>query len=196
MNDVCCGLQYLHNRNPPIIHQDLTPKSILLCSHFRAKIAGLGADKIMHTTDTSTPTQVYGLPSDIFSFGRVALYICIHQWPELASLIKFDSNTGERIKLQQHRRYVDKMTGVYADLKPLLISCLDGNPKNRPPVAQALLEIKHIKHAYNEKLYHTLTSDNQLTTQLQSQKNQSTHLQQHEHDQQHNQEQQELQKVS
>ena len=82
LNDVCCGLQYLHNRKPPIVHRDLTPNNILLCYHLRAKITDLGVAKVMQTTDTKTLTQVpgthdfmppeslankpvYGLPLDI-----------------------------------------------------------------------------------------------------------------------------------
>ena len=205
MIDVCCGLQYLHNRNPPIVHRDLTPNNILLCSHFRAKITDLGVAKIMHTTDTKTLTQapgtlnfmppecladkpVYGLPLDIFSFGGVILYICAQQWPELTSFIEFDPDTGKKIvltELQRRQQYLDEMTGVREDLKSLVISCLDDNPKTRPPVAQALLEIKSIQNAYSENMYCTIsTIDNQ------SQKNQSLHLQQSEHDQQHKQDQQ------
>jgi len=159
----------------------------------------------MHTTDTKTLTQapgtlnfmppecladkpVYGLPLDIFSFSGVILYICAQQWPELTSLIEFDPNTGKRIvltELQQRQCHLDKMTGVREDLKSLVISCLDDNPKNHPTVAQVLLDIKYIQNAYSENMYCTIsTIDNQ------SQKNQSLHLQQSEHDQQHKQDQQ------
>ena len=173
MNDVCCGLQYLHGRNPPIIHQDLTPNNILLCYHLRAKIADLGVTKVIQSTDTKTLTRspgtqdfmppesltnkpVYSLPLDIFSIGGVMLYITTQQWPQPAPWIDFDPDTGRRIvltELQRRQQYLDKMTGAYTDLKPLVISCLDDNPKNRPSVAQVLLDIKKIKNAYCQKFY-------------------------------------------
>ena len=190
LNDVCFGLQYLHSRNPPIIHRDLTPNNILLCDHLRAKITDLGVAKVMHTTDTKTLTQapgtndfmppeslsnkpVYGLPLDIFSFGGVILYVCTQQWPQLGPLVEFDPNTGERIVLTEIKRrqqHLDEMVGAFRDLKALALSCLDDNPKNRPLVAQALMEIKKVRDLYNEKNYFTtLPTGEQLATHQQEQ---------------------------
>ena len=92
LNDVCCGLYYLHSRNPPIVHQDLTPNNILLCSHLRAKISDLGVARTLQETDTKltkvpgTPVfmppeckadnPVYGLPLDMFSWWNYSLPLC------------------------------------------------------------------------------------------------------------------------
>ena len=207
LNDVCFGLKYLHSRDPPVIHRDLTPNNILLCSHHRAKISDLGVAKIMHTTDTKTLTQapgtndfmppeclaskpVYGLPLDMFSFGGVILYICTQKWPQLAPLIDFNPDTNERIvltELQRRQQYLDEMLGVYADLKSLVISCLDDNPKQRPLVTKALLKIKRIKDTYEEKMYTTIpAATKRLTAKVQERLPQ---LQQQEQDQQHKMEQ-------
>ena len=187
MNDVGFGLRYLHSRSPPIIHRDLTPNNILLCYHLRAKISDLGVAKVMHDTDTKTLTQnpgtndfmppeclgnkpVYGLPLDIFSYGGIILYICTQQWPELPPLIDFDPDTGNRIistELQRRQKYLDEMIGVNKDLKPLVLSCLNDNPKNRPPVGEALQKIKQVIDAYNEKIYcKVLVANEQSTPQL------------------------------
>ena len=177
LNDVCLGLQYLHNKTPPIVHRDLTPNNILLCSHLRAKITDLGVAKLMHGTDTKTLTQtpgtndfmppeslaskpVYGLPLDIFSLGGVILYICTQQWPELPPWIDFDPETGKRTvltELERRQKYLDEMFGVYTELKSLVISCLDDNPNKRPVVEEALLEVKQVKDAYDEKMYCTVS---------------------------------------
>ena len=193
LNDVCHGLQYLHNRNPPIVHRDLTPNNILLCSHLRAKITDLGVAKVMHGTDTETLTQapgtndfmppeslaskpVYGLPLDIFSFGGIILYICTQQWPELPPLIDFDPDTGKRIvltELERRQKYLDEMLGVYVELKSLVTSCLDNNPKKRPVVEEALLKVKQMKDAYDEKMYSTISStDKWSSMQIQQQQEQ------------------------
>ena len=173
LNDVCFGLQYLHSRNPPIVHRGLTPNNILLCSHFRAKITDLGVAKVMHVNGTKILVQasgtedfmppeslfsktVCGPPLDIFSFGGVILYICTHQWPQPAPLVDFDPNTGNRIvstEVGRRQQYLDKMFGVYTDLKSLVTSCLADNPKNRPSVAQVLMEVKEVKNTYDELLY-------------------------------------------
>ena len=199
LNDVCFGLQYLHCRNPPIIHRDLTPNNILLCSHLRAKITDLGVAKVLHATNTKTLTQtpgtnvfmppeclaskpVYGLSLDMFSFGGVILYICTQQWPQLDPLIKFDPNTGSRVvltELERRQQDLDKMFGVYEDLKSLVISCLDDNPKKRPLVGEALEELKQVKDTYDEVIYTTIPgTKEQSISQLQDKQKQPSHLQQ------------------
>ena len=191
LNDVCHGLQYLHSRNPPIIYRNLTPNNILLCSHLRAKISDLGIAKLMcgsniraltnnpGTEDFMPPESftskpVHGLPLDMFSFGGVILYICTHQWPQLAPLISFDPDSGKRIvltELERRQEYLDQLFGVYTDLKSLAISCLDDNPVNRPSVEQVLQEIQVVKNAYEEKLY-CAPDGEQSTTKIQDQQEQ------------------------
>ena len=48
LEDVARGLQYLHQRNPKIIHRDLTAKNVLLTSSFVAKITDLGNSRIVN----------------------------------------------------------------------------------------------------------------------------------------------------
>jgi len=52
LHDVSLGLKYLHGRNPPIVHQDLTPNDILVTPQLVAKITDLGVAKTM-VTDSS-----------------------------------------------------------------------------------------------------------------------------------------------
>ena len=42
LRDVARGLTYLHNRNPPVIHRDLSAKNVLLDSAMVAKISDFG----------------------------------------------------------------------------------------------------------------------------------------------------------
>ena len=165
LDDVCRGLRYLHSRNPPILHRDLTPNNILLTHNLEAKITDLGVAKVMQNTDPKTMTKapgttdfmppecltdkpVYGLPLDVFSYGGVILCTITQVWPQPSSWLQLEANTGKRVylsEIQRRRHYLDIMTGGAADLKPLVISCLDDNPSSRPPVAQVTSEIKRIK---------------------------------------------------
>ena len=172
LNDVCLGLQYLHSRDPPIVHRDLTPNNILLCGHLRAKITDFGVARTLQATDTTltqipgtpdfmppeclTDKPVYGLPLDIFSVGGVILYITTRQWPTPSAWISFDPNTNEKLTLsevQRRQQYLDKMTVTYAKFTPLVISCLDDNPNNRPTVVEVLKNIKNIEKTHGGLIY-------------------------------------------
>ena len=94
LEDVARGLLYLHDKNPPIIHRDLTSKNVLLTSALVAKITDMGNSRIvnmkpgqMAKTMTKFPgtlvymppeaqdeSHQYGASMDIFSFGHLALY--------------------------------------------------------------------------------------------------------------------------
>ena len=47
LEDVASGLLYLHERNPPVIHRDLTSKNILLTASLVAKITDMGNSRIV-----------------------------------------------------------------------------------------------------------------------------------------------------
>ena len=191
LNDVSLGLQYLHSREPPIVHRNLTPSNVLLCYHFKAKISDIGVVYALHTTDTQALSQaskmtaflplnsltsklINDLSLDVFSFGGVILYITTHQWPQLTSV---HANACKSIVVTelQYQQCLDKMTEGYAKLKPLVVSCLDDNPEKRPLVAQVLTEVNKLKYSYNEQWYSslwagTISSEQQSsTTQLQKQ---------------------------
>jgi len=46
--DVSRGLVYLHSRNPPVIHRDLSARNVLLNSAMVAKITDLGNARIVN----------------------------------------------------------------------------------------------------------------------------------------------------
>jgi len=167
LDEVCLGLRYLHTRNPPIFHRDLTPNNILIGSRLEAKITDLGVAVITYSSVSRTMTKapgttdfmppeslsdkpVYGLPLDIFSFGGVVLYTVTQQWPQPRSWVQFDSESGQSVYLSEVKRrqcYLDMMTGRAADLKPLVTSCLTDNPKNRPVVEEVSAAIKKVKES-------------------------------------------------
>ena len=139
--------------------------NILLGGRLEAKITDLGVAKVMQTTDTKTMTKapgttdfmppecladrpVYGVPLDVFSYGGVILYTITQLWPQPLSWVQFDPDTGGRVylsEIQRRQRYLDKITGVGADMKPLAMSCLNDNPKKRPSLTQVSMTIKRAK---------------------------------------------------
>ena len=94
LEDISRGLLFLHRRDPPIIHRDLTAKNVLLTSSFAAKITDLGNSRIVNLqpgqlartlsripgTLAYMPPEAlsmasrYGPSLDIFSFGHLGLF--------------------------------------------------------------------------------------------------------------------------
>ena len=174
LNEVCLGLRYLHSRNPPIVHRDLTPNNILLSYHLEAKITDLGVAKVVRSDNQKTMTKlpgtpdfmppealskrpVYGPSLDVFSFGGVILTVTSQLWPEPTDPIEFNPYTGRRevvSEVKRRQQYLDMMTGGAANLKPLVVSCLNDSPKNRPSVAQVSMTIKRAKEVCCQKSDH------------------------------------------
>ena len=97
LHNVACGLAYLHEHMPLVIHYNLSARNVLLDSEMVAKIADLGVARIVAGAEAATRTQgpgalVYMPPEafltirssfdatpydasiDIFSFGVIAIF--------------------------------------------------------------------------------------------------------------------------
>ena len=175
LDEVCLGLRYLHGKNPPIVHRDLTPNNILLSSHLEAKITDLGLSKVIQLGNTQTMTRapgtsdfmppealvdrpVYSLPLDVFSYGGVILCTITQKWPHPTSWVQFDPNTGKReylSEIQRRQQYLDMVPEDPADLKLLITACMDDNPNNRPYVTQGRRKQFYIGQAkYKQHVRH------------------------------------------
>ena len=171
LDEVCLGLRYLHSRNPPIVHRDLTPNNILLGGRLEAKITDLGVAKVVRSDDQKTMTKlpgtpdfmppealsirpVYGPSLDVFSYGGVILNVTTQLWPQPTdrNQLNPDTEMWEIVsEVKRRQRYLDKMTGGAADLKPLVISCLNDIPRKRPPLTQVSMTIKRAKDECSQK---------------------------------------------
>ena len=167
VHDVSLGLCYLHNRDPPIVHRDLSPNNVLLTAHHVAKISDLGVAKVIKADSRKTMTKapgtvdfmppeslanspVYGPPMDVFSFAGIILHTFNQQWPRPTEQVQFDPKTRKRVALsevERRQQYLDKMMGEAEVLKPLVEECLDDDPAVRPTIATVCDRIQVSKYA-------------------------------------------------
>ena len=109
LRNVACGLAYLHDQSPAVIHRDLSARNILLNPGMVAKIADLGVARVLpHMRAKATMTMApgagiymppealedkqeveedeegkakYDASIDVFSFGVVAIFILSQSFP-------------------------------------------------------------------------------------------------------------------
>ena len=148
--DVAFGLYYLHSQNPPIVHCDLSPNSILMTSQGVATISDFGVYKIMRAGGRCTILQCNpdfmppeagngaGPDShssvDVFAFAGIVLFILTQQWPKPSDPFEVDPKASNMVPLsevQRRMKYLDLLTEESAVLKPLIEECLDMDPAIR-----------------------------------------------------------------
>ena len=171
LHDVSLGLSYLHGQDEPIVHRDLSPNNVLLTAHMIAKISDLGIARVLKphtdtrktrskftqvpgTLDFMAPETFYDNPAydtsiDVFSFAGLALHLMCEEWPSPTHPTQIDAKTGKLIaftEVERRQKYFDKMNGkISIALKPLLESCLDNDPSQRPAITTVSENIELLK---------------------------------------------------
>ena len=156
--DITKGLVYLHSLKPqPIIHRDLTARNILLYSaSMQAKIADLGnammidemrLSKTLSQAPGTTPymppealqTEAkYNTMLDVFSFGHLALFAVLEEFPgDLLAITYSDPLTDElkaRSEVERREAYIRKLFAKLTKEHPitqLILQCLHNVPAKR-----------------------------------------------------------------
>ena len=163
---VARGLIYLHSRNPPIIHRDLTARNVLLNSAMEAKIADLGNFRTIQPNQSKTltknPGNMYYMPPeaqedvarynstvDIFSFGHLTLFTLTQKFPDLkAATYSQARRVIARSEVQRRDegfQAANRELGANHSLVQLAKDCLNNGPEDRPPVAAIVRRLEQFR---------------------------------------------------
>ena len=143
--DVSCGLSFLHNQNPAVVHQDIKPDNILITSDGRYVISDFGISRSFRTQMSRTNNKVNSsgtlaymgperfsekpmvvLASDIWALG-MTIYEAINGdvlWEGMGGCVQLN---GAR---------VPAINGITPELARLVSACLAAETWNRPTAEQ------------------------------------------------------------
>ena len=162
--EIVRGLHLFHTRSPPIVHRDLTDKNILLDADGMLKIGDLGQSRLKTEEYFSTcqPGAVsfmspealrqpshYNEKLDMFSLGVLMLEIATQQSPRV-SLV----GIGITPELQRRGEDFSKLDEDHP-LRPLILSCLKDNPKERPDIVAVHTQLLAMAERIEVILMHT-----------------------------------------
>ena len=148
LHDVACGLNFLHEMKPPVIHQDIKPDNVMvgdggdymltdfgISSHCKSALRRSVSEafKSAGTTAYMAPER-FGkngnipiMASDIYSLGATAFELLTGDTP-------FGNDGG---LFQRKGAEIPELGDKYsADLKKVIRQCLEPEPWKRPTAAQ------------------------------------------------------------
>lgn len=147
LRDLSTGLEYLHEQEPPVIHQDIKPDNVLVDASGRFLLTDFGISikarntlrKSIMKTEGSVGTLAYMGPerfskyplpikaSDIFSLGATLYEL-------LSGMVPFGEHGG---LLLQHGAEIPVLEGEWSDaLKKIIDLCLRKDTWERPTAAE------------------------------------------------------------
>ena len=144
------GLDYLHTRNPPIVHSSLTMKVIFVTANLTAKIGGFTftveivpeTKRFLEATagNEILKSSLYcGPPFDIYSFGWLTCKAITERRFRAGHNCLVDSCTGNIFTIhvvdtEECRYNLNQIKE--SSLKQLVISCTNNDPNRRPSASQ------------------------------------------------------------
>ena len=187
------GVVYLHSRDPPIAHRDLTARNILIDSGLTAKIADLGVAMMVNiqpgqlaATMTNAPGNNLYMPPetvqeegatryntaiDIFSLGVVSLFTLTQTFPkDLKPHTYRDPRTRRivgRSEIERREHYIQPMQAALGETHPLVkvtLECLEYDPEDRPSAVDVLRRLEEVGRTVPQNCTETKL---ELTQQIQ-----------------------------
>ncbi|XP_066318552.1 serine/threonine-protein kinase CTR1-like isoform X5 [Miscanthus floridulus] len=150
--DVAKGMNYLHKRNPPIVHRDLKSPNLLVDKKYTVKVCDFGLSRLKANTFLSSKTAA-GTPewmapevlrddpsnekSDVYSFGVILWEIMTLQQPwsnlNAAQVVAAVGFKGRRLEIP---------SSVDPKVAAVIESCWVREPWRRPSFASIMESLK------------------------------------------------------
>eukprot|EP00731_Ephydatia_muelleri_P005273 Em0002g1449a len=151
--DVSCGLLYLHTRDPPVVHRNLTASNVVLSSDLTAKLADLRMSKVfdLETQVSRLPEGLVYMPPealsrpptcdvklDVFSFGVLCLYVVNEGFAtsDEQETPRTPPHTSAPAVEAAKRQCVLERIGVQHPLYPIITQCLQEEASSRPAMGE------------------------------------------------------------
>ncbi|XP_057763990.1 serine/threonine-protein kinase CTR1 isoform X2 [Salvia miltiorrhiza] len=140
--DVARGMNYLHHRNPPIVHRDLKSSNLLVDKSWNVKVGDFGLSKLKYATFLTArsgrgtpqwmaPEVLRNEPSteksDVFSFGVILWELITERipWVDLNSL-----QVVGVVGFMNSR--LDIPNNIDPHISSIISECWTSNPEDRP----------------------------------------------------------------
>ena len=149
--DVAYGLHYLHDRQEPIIHRDVSAPNVLLKAlsngMWRAKVSDFGSanlarlsvtagdgaiiyspPEVFPQTDPNKPRIPHTTKIDVYSFG----------------ILMCEVVTAEQPDPEHYLDHLEQVRQLFPLLYSLIVCCTNQNPNKRPTMAAVIDELNKI----------------------------------------------------
>lgn len=152
--DVARGMNYLHHRNPPIVHRDLKSSNLLVDKNWTVKVGDFGLSRLKHATFLTTksgrgtahwmaPEVLRNEPSneksDIFSFGVIL-------WELVTESIPW--NNLDPLQVVAVVGFMDRRLEIPENLDPefssIICDCWQSEPQNRPSFKDLIMKMSDL----------------------------------------------------
>jgi len=154
--DVARGIEYLHTRDPPLIHRDLKSDNLLVDEDLTIKIGDFGISTRLQGTVRSkvgtggwTAPEVlmdnengYGLECDIFSFGVILWELVTSGRNPFAGMV--EDQYIELVKEGNRPDLPPPTTKAQSAYNSLVNACWEFNPSMRPKAREVVASLTNV----------------------------------------------------
>ena len=161
--EIASALCFLHERDEPIIHRDLSSNNIMLTSSGQCKLVDLGVAKVfneaIHTSQTLQPGHEYYMPGEVlaggiyderldtFSLGVVVMEMVVGHPPQPSHGLLEGGDGEMRLVAETTRRANDLLElGVNNPLRPLIERLLQPQA-SRPKIGEVYTTLEAIRES-------------------------------------------------